>query len=267
MLDLTQALKFAESLAVQTGEIIEQGKSKIEVVTFKDRQDIATNVDLQAEAFIISAIKQNYPDHQIISEEAGDNHQESDYAWIIDPLDGTKEYLRDLPYYNTNFALMYQHQPVLSVVYHPVGHRLYCAAKNMGAFENGRRITVNQISSLKDAFIYTYLPSYKTGYQEAKNYYQQIFNLSRKSYRIRGSAEAATTLCYLASGKLEGAINFAQSKAPDIIPGHFIALEAGAIVTNLLGKPIINNDYSQGFIASNSHLHPQIIATLNQAVK
>lgn len=267
-INLNEALKFSENLAIKVGALIEKGKTKIEVVKFKDRQDIATNIDLEAEKLIISAINTQFPHHHIISEEAGDNHQHSDYTWIIDPLDGTKEYLRNIPQYNTSFALLYHGKPILSVVYHPVGNILYSAAKSLGAFENGHPIQVSQTTKIEDAFLYSYLPSHKIDYQAAKLAYQQIFNLSRVSYRIRGSAEEAITLCYLASGKIDGALNFVQSNQPhDIIPGLFIALEAGATITNPQGKSPTNDDYCQGFVASNGLIHTQIISAINQSIK
>ena len=103
IVDLIKAKKFTEELAKKAGKFLLENQEKVKIKRYKDRQDIVTNIDLQAEKIIISAIEKKYPKHNINSEERDFINKNSQYTWYVDPLDGTKEYFRQIPEYNTSF--------------------------------------------------------------------------------------------------------------------------------------------------------------------
>jgi myo-inositol-1(or 4)-monophosphatase len=265
MLDLLEACDFAKNLAVKVGQNLIRHQSKVTIIYFKDLQDVQTSADLKAETIFIQAIKEKYPSHSIYTEESGEDSQNSVYKWIIDPLDGTKEYLRHIPQYNVSFALEYQQQPVLSVVYRPTSKQLYWAILNQGAFYNGTQVFCSKETNLAKAFIYAYLPGSKTSSTYAYKSWQKLYRLSREVYRLRGMAEEAAALCWLGSGGIDACINFGpQSKWHDIIPGLFFAKEAGAVISDIFGNTVIAHHLPNGFVVSNPNLHQSIIDIINQ---
>jgi myo-inositol-1(or 4)-monophosphatase len=263
-IDLKKALKFAELLAKETGEYILSKRNEIEVKAYKDRRDIVTNVDLAAEKLIIDEIRNKYPDHAIFSEEAGDDNRDASFKWIIDPVDGTKEYTRGLPQYNTCFALEDKGEPVLAVVYKPTSGELYSAAKGLGSFLNGEKLQVSDEKELKNAYVFAYLPTYKLDEAASITAYSKLQKLSKSAYRLRGIAEESMGLCWVASGKIEAAINLGpQPKWHDIVPGLMIAKEAGAKLTDARGQDLVSHDLKNGFVVSNGLIHEELVSKLD----
>lgn len=263
-LNLNKVLKFAEELAVEIGEYILSQQDNIQIKAYKDRRDIVTNVDLEAEKRIISKIRKKFPDHGIFSEEAGDDNVDSEYKWIVDPVDGTKEFTRGIPQYNTCFALEHNGEAIVSVVYRPTNKELNSAAKGVGAFVNGIKVKVSDEDKLENSFVFSYLPTYKVPEDESLEAWRKLQKLSRASYRLRGIAEESAALCWVASGKIEAAINIGpQPKWHDIVPGLLIAREAGAKVTDSLGEEIVPHDLKNGFVVSNGRIHKELLGVLN----
>jgi myo-inositol-1(or 4)-monophosphatase len=266
MINLNIALKFSQNLALQVGKILLDGQKNVQIKIYKDRQDIATNIDFQAEKLIIKTIEKEYPKHNIISEEKGEIDKKSDYTWYVDPLDGTKEYLRQIPAYNTSFCLFFKKEPILGVVNIPYAGQLFSAAKSLGAFLNLKKIAVNKKSNLRDSIIYCHPPCYgKINNQTFEQNYQKLYHLTKKVYRLRYAPDANGHLCYLALGSIEAYLNFVYpiKEIGDVVPGLFIAKMAGAKITDLKGKNIL--DYSkpkQFYIASNGKVHKQLIKIL-----
>lgn len=263
MVDLKKTLKFAENLAKKVGLFLLENQNKVEVLKFKDRQDILTNIDLQAEGIILDALKRKFPQHSILSEEKGLVEKKSPYQWIIDPLDGTKEYLRGMTLFNTALALEKNEETVLAIVYRPCGDDLFSAAKGLGAFHNNRPISPSGQGKLVNSFIYTYLPSYKMGPRFSKAW-EQLGLIAQNCYRLRSIAEAGPALCWVANGACEAYVtNSNAHEWWDIAPGLFIAQEANAKITDICGKPIKNKDLSKGLIVSNGKIHQQLIKILS----
>lgn len=230
-MDFSEYLKFGEKLARKSGKILLKQQTRARIVKYKDLQDIATTADLASEEYIIGEITEKYPGHSILSEEKGkiDNH--SDFEWIIDPLDGTKEYLRDIPLYNVSIALEYKGDMVVAACFRPSEDVLYTAAKGSGAFKNGNPINVSKKEKLEDSFVYCYLPSYvrnKAGYDKA---FEKLREVGKHTYRLRALADENTSLCWLAQGGIEAYLNLSNPpKKHDISTGLLIAKEAGAFI-------------------------------------
>ncbi len=263
MIDLNQALKFSQKLALQVGKTLLKRQEDVQIKAYKDRQDIVTNIDLEAEKLIINAIEKQYPNHNIVSEEKGKLNKKSDYIWYIDPLDGTKEYFRGLPIFNINITLEQKQETLLGLVYMPKTNQLFTAIKGQGAFENAKKIKVSKEKELKNSFIYTQLPNYKMSLVRTKKIWSTMDRLSRLCYRLRSFQADILSLCWLAQGGLEGFFVFEMEKWWDVGAGILIIQEAGGKVTNIKGELIKNRDTSEGIVASNGKIHDQLIEILN----
>lgn len=223
--------QLAERLTTKAGEAILSMQDNAITVVQKDRQDISTSADLASEKIIIDGIKAVYPDHQIQSEEAGSLGENSEYVWIIDPLDGTKEYVRNIPQYNVSIAIEHNGVLVAAAIYRPTDKYLYSASVNDGAFLNGRSIHISSVNSLADSFIYCYLPSFTRDSKRFMGTWDKLGKVNTKIYRLRSYADENTALCWLAQGGHEGYLNLGNNpKWHDIAPGILIAQEAGAFI-------------------------------------
>lgn len=263
--NLKNARELAEKIARRVGKFLLKKQNEVEILQFKDRQDILTNVDLQAEKKIIEAIEEKYPSHNIFSEEIGLVEKDSQYTWFIDPLDGTKEYSRGLPVFNVNISLEARKETLLGVVYIPKIDELYSCAKGMGAFENKKRIKVSQQDKLKNSFIYTHLPSYKVLKEKFEEMWEKLGTILNSCYRLRSFQPDIISLCWLAKGGLDGYVFLMEDeKWFDVGAGILMVQEADGKVTDTKGKPIKNRDLTKGFVASNGKVHNQLLKILNK---
>lgn len=265
-IDLKKAQAFAENLASEAGKLLLKDVGKIEVFKKKDRQDIATNVDLASEALIIQAIQNTYPDHNIFSEERGKVENKSDYTWIIDPLDGTKEYFRGIPLYTVAISLKYKNDSILGVVLKPAGNQLFSAIIGGGAFLNGRKVNLSLQDKLADSFVYCYLPRYdKEREKEFDKVWESLKRVSKAVYRLRSMPDLNLSCCWLAMGGCEAVINlYNPQKLWDVSAGFFIANEAGARITDSQGMTI-SDDCQSATIVTNGKIHKKLLEVLNES--
>ena len=152
---------FIEKIVVKAGSLLLTYKSKSKVVKQKDIQDIATTADLASEKYLIDTILSKYPSHGIVSEEQGELNSDAEFKWIIDPLDGTKEFVRDVPQWNVSIALQQNKETICSAIFRPYENVLYSSCLGLGSFKNGKQIKVSNITKLTEAFVYCYIPSFK----------------------------------------------------------------------------------------------------------
>lgn len=222
---------FSEKLVTVAGKILLDNQLKAHVVKQKDIEDIATTADLASEKYIINEITKKYPDHSILSEEQGETDKNSDFVWIIDPLDGTKEYMRDIPLFNVSIALQYKNDLIAAALFRPSENILYSAGKDLGAFKNHKKISVSNKKRLEESFVYCYLPSFKRNEDKYDFAFDKLQKVGKKVYRLRALADENTALCWLAQGGIEAYLNLSNSpKKHDISTGLMIAKEAGAII-------------------------------------
>ncbi len=221
--------KFTESLVTQSGKILLDHQTKAQIVKNKDLKDIATTADLASEDYIINRILKEYPDHGIISEERGVINDKAKFKWVIDPLDGTKEYIRQIPLWNCSVALQFDNETVVAAVYRPQEGTIYSAALGLGSYKNSVRIKVSTEKELDHSFVYCYLPSFKRQKDKYEWAFMKLQELGKKVYRLRSLCDINTAFCWLAQGGYEAYINLSNpEKIHDIAPGLFIAREAGA---------------------------------------
>lgn len=192
--------------------------------------DLVTEVDIWTEQFLIERIQATYPDHQLLTEESGTYASESDYEWVIDPIDGTVNYAHGFPLFSISVALKYKQQPVIGLVYLPMLNEMYEAIKGHGAFLNEKQIHVSSTDKLTKAVVSTGFPYDRaTDPDNNVNYFNGVI-LNVGGMRRTGSA--AIDLCQVAAGRFDGYWEF-KLNAWDVEAGLLIVAEAGGKVKRL----------------------------------
>lgn len=251
---LTTAVKAAR----RAGNIINRASLDLDRLTIskKTHNDYVSEVDRAAEDAIIEILLEAYPDHQILAEESGARGS-SEYQWIIDPLDGTTNFLHGFPQYAVSIALLHKGALTQAVIYDPNRNDLFTATKGRGAYLNDRRLRVGKQLYLKEALIGTGFPYRDFSHIEA---YIGIFrDLLQKSAGLRRPGSAALDLAYTAAGRFDGFFEIGLN-AWDIAAGCLLVQESGGLVGDFEG----NEHYlkSGNIVAGN----PKIFNQLLQAI-
>jgi len=228
----------------------------------KRASDFVTRVDTESEQVIINEIKGEFPDHHFLAEESFKEAETDAYRWIIDPLDGTTNYIHQYPVFSLSIALEYKREIILGVVYDPLREELFTAEKGRGAFLNKRQIQVSTIHSLKDCLVTTGFPFRS---KEFIDVYLKLFkNVFQKISDLRRAGSAALDLSYLACGRCEGFFEIGLSPW-DIAAGIILIREAGGVVTDFGG----GNEYlsTGNIVAGNPAVHKQLLKETRHVFK
>jgi myo-inositol-1(or 4)-monophosphatase len=229
-------LNIAVKAARRAGSIINRALlegGSLEVKA-KNRNDFVTQVDKAAEAAIINVIRTAYPEHRILAEESGDTPgARPEYLWVIDPLDGTTNYIHGFPQYCVSIAL--EHKGVLAqaVVYDPGKNELFTASRGRGAFLDDRRIRVSKCSQLRDALVGTGFPFKELSRLDL--YLRQLKTMMTSSAGVRRAGAAALDLAYVACGRLDAVWEMGLARW-DMAAGALLIQEAGGLVGDLQGN-------------------------------
>jgi myo-inositol-1(or 4)-monophosphatase len=205
-------------------------KIKIEL---KGRNDFVSDVDRAAERAVIDTIRKHYPDHAILAEESG-AQGESDFLWVIDPLDGTTNYLHGFPVFAVSVGLMQNGRLEHGCVYDPLRQELFTASRGQGAELDGHKIRVSGCKSLDRALLGTGLPFRDSGFA-LEPYLNMLTKAIRETAGVRRAGAAALDLCYVGAGRLDAFWETGLSKW-DLAAGALIIREAGGIVSGLDGS-------------------------------
>lgn len=229
MVDLGKVLEEVKDWAREAGELQRANfrRRDLAIESKSNVTDLVTEIDRRSEEIITGHIRSNYPDHAILAEETGRNSRESDYLWVIDPLDGTNNYAQGLPIYCVSIGLRYKEETLLGVVYAPYLDELFWASKGQGAYCNGERIKVGRERELNRCVVATGFP-YDKGTHPLNNleYVERIVPHLRG---IRRMGAAAYDLCGVAMGILDG--YWEMNLSPwDVEAGMLIVEEAGGVV-------------------------------------
>ena len=202
-------------------------------VELKGRNDFVSDADFAAERAVIETIYRHYPDHAIQAEESGMSG-ESDHVWIIDPLDGTTNYLHGFPVFCVSVGLQVKGRIEHGVVYDPLRQELFTASRGQGAHLDGRRIRVSGLNDLSKALIGTGFP-YRASNEDVNPYMRMLVNAMAHTSGVRRPGAAALDLCYVAAGRLDAF--WETGLMPwDLAAGTLIIQEAGGIVSALDGS-------------------------------
>jgi len=233
MHQLHPMLTVAVKAARRAGAVISRASRDIDAltVTAKRQSDYVTEVDRAAEAAAIDVLAKAYPDHAILAEESGASGA-SDYTWIIDPLDGTTNFIHGFPQYAVSIGLRHRHILTQAVVFDPTRNELFTASRGRGAFLNDRRIRVAKRTRMSDALIGTGFPFRELAHLEE---YTRMFKaVVAATAGVRRAGAAALDLAYVAAGRLDGFWEIGLSPW-DMAAGCLLILEAGGLVTDLDG--------------------------------
>jgi myo-inositol-1(or 4)-monophosphatase len=201
-------------------------------VRAKQRNDFVTKVDKAAEDAIIEIVRKAYPDHAFLAEESGASGQ-AEYQWVIDPLDGTTNFIHGFPQYCVSIAIRHRGALAHGVIYDPIRNELFTASKGRGAFLNDRRIRVSKCVRLGDALVGTGFPFKETARIDL--YTGQLKNMMASSSGVRRAGAAALDLAYVACGRLDAFWEMGLSPW-DMAAGALMILEAGGLVSDLRGE-------------------------------
>ena len=228
-------LNIAVKAARRAGSIINRAALEggaLEVKA-KNKNDFVTQVDKAAEQAIIGVIHAAYPDHSILAEESGDTPgARAEHRWVIDPLDGTTNYIHGFPQYCVSIALEHRGVPTHGVVYDPGKNELFTASRGRGAFLDDRRMRVSKCIRLQDALVGTGFP-----YKEVSRldlYMRQLRTMMTSSAGVRRAGAAALDLAYVAAGRLDAFWEMGLSRW-DMSAGALLIQEAGGMVADLQG--------------------------------
>jgi myo-inositol-1(or 4)-monophosphatase len=227
-------LNTAVKAARRAATIINRASNDLDALTVRNKRenDFVSEVDQAAEQAIIDTLLTAYPKHAILAEESGATG-ESEYQWIIDPLDGTTNFLHGFPQYAISIALLHKGQLDQAVVYDPTRNELFTASKGAGAFLNDRRIRVSKRIKLSDALIGTGFPYRDFTHLDA--YTAMFRDLVQKSSGLRRPGSAALDLAWLAAGRIDGFFEIGLN-VWDIAAGCLLIKEAGGLVSDFTGE-------------------------------
>ena len=231
-------------------------------VSNKGDIDLVTEADLASEKLIIDRIKSHYPRHAILAEESGaiEGFQtvsgQSDWRWIIDPLDGTTNYAHGYPCFCVSIALERAGSIEVGVVYDPTRDEVFAAERGQGATLNDRRIRVSDVEDLNAAMLCTGFPY---NVRERPNFARDFANFTMEAQAVRRDGSAALDLAYLACGRFDGFWEDGLN-AWDIAAGMLLIKEAGGQVTDFVGAPL--NIYTPKVLASNGLIHDKMMQVL-----
>ena len=260
-------LNIAVKAARRAGAIINRAaldRTKLEIRA-KNKNDFVTQVDRAAENAIIDIIRQAFPDHAILGEETGVSDgkgkaagAKAEYRWIIDPLDGTTNFIHGFPQYCVSIALYHRGVAAHGVIYDPLKNELFTASKGSGAFLDDRRIRVSKCVNLKDALVGTGIPFKEVG--SVDRYLRQLKEIMLNSSGVRRAGAAALDLAYVACGRLDGFWEMGLSRW-DMAAGSLLVKEAGGLVGGLTGE---DDWYESGDIVAGT---PKVFAQLIEALR
>ena len=262
-------LNVAVRAARQAGRLINRASVDVETVqvTRKDRNDFVTDVDRASEAAIIETLLAAYPNHAVLAEESGFRPgksasadtplKEVEHLWIIDPLDGTTNFIHGLPHYCISIALMERGQITQALLFDPTRNELFTATRGRGAFLNDRRIRCSKRFRLEDALIGTGYPF--RAHKDHAGYLEVLQPLVEKSAIMRRTGSAALDLAYVAAGRFDAFFEVGL-KSWDVAAGSLLVTEAGGLVGDFNG----NADYLDGgqMLAGNPKLFSALVPVL-----
>jgi myo-inositol-1(or 4)-monophosphatase len=254
-------LNTAVKAARKAGSIITRASFDVDKLTVRRKQqnDFVSEVDDAAEEAIRSTLHDAYPDHGFLGEEGGYKDREAEYLWVVDPLDGTTNFLHGVPQYCVSIALLHKGVPQQGVVFDPNRNELFTATRGVGAYLNDRRIRVSRTDRIDEALIGTGFP-----FREVVNldeYTRQLRNIMRTCAGVRRPGAAALDLAWVAAGRYDGFWEMGLSPW-DMAAGALLIREAGGLVADLDGEErFLDNGR---IVAANSKLFASLLKLLHE---
>jgi len=260
---INDALRIAQLAAMEAGDFALEQFTRVHVLKEKPMtKDLFTSVDIECEKRIVKILKKNFPNHTLLTEERRLPQKLKNYAWWVDPLDGSVSYVFNLPYWGVSLALIYAGEPILGVSYFPQPRDLYWATKGGGAFLNYKKISVAGHKKVVDGII-----GIDYGYRDERE--EGVKDVTKKisdevKYLVTYACTAAS-IALVAEGKLVGYVHH-MARRFDCAAGALLVTEAGGRVTDTSGNPIDWRDTKPvHFTCTNRKTHKELISILNKS--
>jgi len=253
-------LEYVNELAAEAAAIVQGFVGEDLNIQHKGRTDLVTRADHASEEYLISRIREDFPDHAINAEEAGKLAGTPAHQWYIDPLDGTLNYAHGLPFYSISIGYAYQGKMELGVVYDPTRKECFSAQNGKGASLNGNPIHVSQNKDLIDCLLATGFP--KNIWGSPSDNTANFVQFSKITQSVRRLGSAALDVVSVAAGRVDGFWEMTVNQW-DIAAGGLIVREAGGIVTNIFGEPGFLNE-PVSIIAANPVIHSKMLEVVKE---
>ena len=255
MIENNIELNTAIEAAKKAGEVLKKNFGQKYRVIRKSPKEMVSIVDMEAQEAILAVMETNYPGYGIITEERRFNSGVEGKNWIIDPMDGTHNYIAGLPFSGVSIGLAKDNDFLLGVIFFPMEQRLYYAEKGKGAFLNDEPIAVSQNQELSKAMV-----TFDNQFHLNKKSFDYYKKLVERAFTTRILGTATNDVCMTAEGKIDGRI-WVNTKICDIAAGIVILTEAGGRITNFDGTPCTLD--SKQVVASNGKIHDELLAVVN----
>ena len=249
--------QLAQRTAEMAGKLLMRNFGSPQRVDHKGEVDLVTEIDRRSERAIVEAIRSVFPDHPILTEEGMGQDGGDPFRWIVDPLDGTTNYVHGYPCFSVSIALESEGEIILGVIYNPVLGEMFAARRGQGTTLNGKKVAVSPTERLTNSLLATGFP-YDIRRSQANNL-DHFSQFAFRAQAIRRAGSAALDLCYVAAGRFDG---FWEMKlAPwDVAAGSLMVTEAGGLVSDFCGGPFRID--GREILASNGRIHSQMIEVL-----
>ena len=255
---MRDSLNAAVEIAKEAGELQLDGLTKAKKIEYKGNHfNIVTQVDKACEKLIVDFLKDRFPSHDILAEEGTDIKKDSEWLWIVDPLDGTVNYAHGYPLFSVSIGLLHQGKPVVGVVYEPNRNEMFVAEHGGGAMLNDKPIRVTQNKAIEGSMISTGF-----AYNVAETRLNNVEHFNQfilKCHAVRRDGVASVDLCYVACGRCDGFWELFL-KPWDIAAGAVILEEAGGRLSMFDGKPL--DIFGDEIVASNGLIHEEMLQIL-----
>ncbi|MFQ6050444.1 MAG: inositol monophosphatase family protein [Candidatus Hydrothermarchaeota archaeon] len=257
---ISKEMKVATRAAKEAGKMLMEYYGKVDR-NYRYDGSTVTEADLEVERIIKHILSREFPDHSFLGEESGIEKGDSEYLWVIDPLDGTTNFTMRNPFFNTSIALTFRREPILGVVYNPYEDEIFQAERGKGAFLNGDRIRVSEEDEIKNSII-TFSHG---GDKRSVEIMIDIFGkLKLINGKVRQIGAAALELCFVACGRVE-AFFMPGPNLWDVLAGALIVKEANGRVTDFKGNSFKIS--SSDILASNGKIHGELIEIIKERGK
>jgi len=248
-------------ISKQAGLVIREGFGKTLQIDYKTNEsNLVTQIDKASEKLITEFITKKYPGHSILAEEGGGTKRDSEYLWVVDPLDGTTNFAHGLPIFSVSIGVQKNDTTIAGVVYDVMRNIVYSAEKGSGAFSGSQKLNVTDRTKLEHSLLVTGFP-YNVA-ENPENAFERFEQLTKKARGIRRLGSAAIDFCYVAAGVFDGFWEV-HLHPWDLCAGKLIVEEAGGLVTDFEGNQM--DIYSKKILATNGKIHDQILNVFEQS--
>eukprot|EP00884_Botryococcus_braunii_P021397 jgi/Botrbrau1/7941/Bobra.9_2s0099.1 len=263
-INIQKCMEVAVSAAIEAGGVIREGFHNRKKVELKGKVDLVTDSDKRCEALILSAIQSNFPDHKFIGEEGSSaqgftNDLTDEPTWMVDPIDGTTNFVHAFPFVCVSIGLAVNRQVKVGVVYNPILEETYTAVKGQGAFLNGEQIHVSETADLGDALVATELGISRDP-ETVEAIFGRVQKLAENVRGLRAAGSCALNMCSVAKGRLDSYYEIGVGGPWDMAAASLIVAEAGGTLLDPAGGAF--NLMSRRVLATNGQLGPRVAAVI-----